>query len=256
MNNGEYKIQKPQDILSIGVMIAVMVYALFALLDVLFYYFGDTVIKQTFMIGGLLSAALLSFVVIFTLSKGKTLLGATFFILTLLIERGLSFIRTLIDGTISLSTFAGFYHFVVFAIFVFLVIVIVTLLRREIPKLNFKYLRNFLLPLIALAYYLLFVSFSGSLAFVLPIILLVFFDEEKFIPWYLTARFVFSVTNIFDYFIIKNTIPSYTQSFSTWLQNILGVGILVLAIISMFKPNLLMISRSHEKEPTNTSIED
>ena len=60
MNNGEYKIQKPQDILSIGVMIAVMVYALFALLDVLFYYFGDTVIKQTFMIGGLLSAALLS----------------------------------------------------------------------------------------------------------------------------------------------------------------------------------------------------
>ncbi|MDD2575289.1 MAG: hypothetical protein PHD47_02330 [Acholeplasmataceae bacterium] len=256
MNNGEYKIQKPQDILSIGVMIAVLVYTVFVLLDVLLYYFGDTAIKQTFMMGGLLSTILLSFVVIFTASKGKTLLGTTFFLLTLIIERGLSFIRTLIDGTISLSTFAGFYHFVVFVIFVYSVIVIVTILRREIPKFNFLHLRNFLLPLIAIGYYLLFVSFSGTLAFVLPIVLLVWFEEERFIPWFVTARFLFSVTNILDYFIIKNTIPGYTQSFATWLQTILALGILVLAIISIFNPNLLIISRSNKIEQVNTSDED
>lgn len=255
MNNKENKIQNPQNIFSIGVMIAVLVYAFFVLLDLLFYYFGDTAIKQTYMIGGLLSTALLSFVVIFTVSKDKTLLGTTFFLLTLIIERGLSFIRTLIDGAISLSTFAGFYHFVVFAIFVFLVMVIVTILRREIPKLKFNHLRNFLLPFIAIAFYLLFVSFSGTLAFALPIILLVLFDEEKFIAWFITARFVFGVTNVLDYFIIKNTIPGYTQSFGTWLQTILALGVLVLAIISMLNPNLLMISR-HTKEQTKTSDKD
>ena len=251
----ENKIQKPNGLLSISLFIVVLVYSLCALIEMILYYTGSTQLKQSFPVSSFLSAALLGLVVIMMVSKGKTLLATVFFLLTLIIERGLSFIRTSITGTISMSTFDGFYNFLVFAIMVYLIILLVIQLKNGLPKIEFKHPKSFILPLIAIVFYLIFISFNATLSLVLILVILFWFEEENFVSWFIAARFMFAVTNIIDFFIVKNAFPGFNQNFGVWLQNILALGIFVLAVISIFSPDLLVMSKSKNIESNPNSNE-
>lgn len=244
----ENKIQKPKGLFSLSLFVIVLVYSLFALIEMFLYYTGSTQLKQSFPVSNFLSAVLLGLMTIMMVSKGKTLLATVFFLLTLIIERGLSFIRASITGTISLSTFDGFYNFLVFAIMVYLIIILVVQLKNGLPKIEFKHPKSFILPLIVIGFYLVFISFNATLSLVLILVLLFWFEEENFVSWFIAARFMFAVTSIIDFFIIKNAFPGFNQNFGIWFQNILALGIFVLAVVSMFAPDLLVMSKPDNKE--------
>lgn len=71
------------------------------------------------------------------------------------------------------------------------------------------------------------------------LLLLILFAEEVFIP---KVIIYYSLTYIFlfiDYFITLNKFPNYEMPVYQWLEILLGIGLLVIAFVSIIKPNFL-----------------
>lgn len=69
--------------------------------------------------------------------------------------------------------------------------------------------------------------------------MLVLFDEERFIPHIVVHFAIVSVFSLIDYFIVLNKNPNYELPIYNGVQTILGILILVIAIVSIIKPNFL-----------------
>ncbi len=243
MEESKKKVSFPKEPMALGILISLLVFVIFSLVDMLIYYFGKADPKLSTPMFSFLSIVLLAAVVVLSILKGKTLLSAFFFLLTLIVDNGLFFIRSLFTATISLATFGDFYDFLAFAIMVWLVISIVLQLKKARPSLNLQYPANYLVMFIILGYNLIFNGFNNSLALMLIFSLFVLLDGEHYLGWFIGARFIFGLSNIIDFIVIKSKFDGYKQTFGFWFNNILIIIFFVIGVIAIFKPYLFVLTK-------------
>ncbi len=252
MEKSKKKIMIPKQPMALGVLISLLVFIVFSLVDTLIYYFSKFEIKLSSTMFNFLSLGLLAVVVVFSVFKGKSLLGALLFLLTIIIDRGFVFIRNLIYGSISLSTFNDFYQFIAFAIMVFLVVMIILELKKGLPLVKAAFPLIYLLPLLVIGYNLIFIGYNSTLALILVFLLVFSFEEPDFIGWLVAAKFIFGFSNIIDFFVWKSNFEGYTESFGFWFNNTLIIALFVVGIIAIFKPNLFVLAK---KETASEEVE-
>lgn len=243
MKESKKKFVFPKDAFSLGIIISLAVFVIFSLVDTLIYYFSKFEVKFSATMFDFISILLLSAVVLFSVFKGKKLLGSIFFLLTLIIDPGFGFIRNLIYGNVSLSTFNDFYQFLALTILAYLVVIIVLQLKKDRPSLNLGCPQNYLLPLIVVGYSLIFIGFNNTLAIILVFAVLLLLGEANLIGWFVAARFAFGISNIIDFFLWKSEFPNYTESFGFWMNNVLILILFVLGVIAIFKPELFVLKK-------------
>lgn len=246
MEENKKKFDFLKESFSLAVIIPLFIFVVFSLVDTLIYYFGKGALKDATAMFSFLSILILSFAVVITLYKRKPLLGSILFLLTLIVDRGLSFIRNLIFASISLSTFDDFYQFLAFVFLVWLVVIIILQLKKAIPNLKFTYEVHYLLPLFVIGYALIFNGFNTTLAIILVFAMLVLFDEMALLGYVVMGRFIFGISHIINFIILKSKLDGYTQSFGFWMNNALMIILFTLGVISVFKPQLFIYKKKEE----------
>lgn len=229
------------NVLQVLVIITSGIIVLLGLIDLITYYAEDSFIKLSWPVGTFLSIGILAFVSALLALKGKSFLGALILLALSVLDNGISFFRELLSGNLDFKSFADFQSLTYFVLATLLIVFLFLDFKkgskptlRQINKPN-----QLILVLISLGYFLFFNQLMFTVFFASILLLLILFAEEVFIP---KVIIYYSLTYIFlfiDYFITLNKFPNYEMPVYQWLEILLGIGLLVIAFVSIIKPNFL-----------------
>lgn len=228
---------------SIAVMIAVASLVLFQFIAMIDAYTGGNQFgpKPPFditPIGSLIMVLAWSLLTVLFLFKKKPFLAAIVISFSLLIDRGMIFIRSLLNNSLDFSTTAGFGVLIIFGAMVFLIIAVILERKHlEMPGKGCIFKTPFLILILTyIGYRLVFANVAVTIAAVVLLFIVAGFDEEPFLPLVIAAFTVMTLFLLIDDFIdlANNTRVSNVSLIS----HIIGTLILGFAILMYFMPNL------------------
>lgn len=229
------------NVLQLLVLITAGIVVVFGLRDLIRYYTQTNPITLTTPIATFLSLFIMVMVSVFIALKGKSFLGALILLALKVLNSGTLFIRQVINETLDFSSFAGFETLTYFVLATLLIVFLVLELRKgSKPVLEtLKRPNQFILVVVSLVFFVLFRQVMFAMFLNSILLMLVLFDEERFVPHIITHFAIVYLFSLIDYFIVLDKNPNYQLPLFTGVETVLGIALLVFAFVSVIKPNFL-----------------